>query len=236
LGLAGDSNRYAGDPTNSDIRISVRVAVAARITVWRQHRPQMQADADKSGGLSDGDRFTVAEIGIAIGELADDEFSHLMRRARMYSRICGISADDLLQEAYARALDGSRTCGRDVNIVDFLRGVMRSLASQESEARKSGFRPAAVIVNGESTLPDVAADIVTPEQAAVSAIDDVQMLAKIDQMIASDEQLQLLVEGIYDGMRGVELQELLELDEKGLASLRKKLRRLLQDLPDRIAP
>jgi hypothetical protein len=46
-------------------------------------------------------------------------------------------------------------------------------------------------------------------------------------MVAGDEQLQLLIEGIYDNMRGAELQELLGVDEKGLAALRKKLRRLL---------
>ena len=43
------------------------------------------------------------------------------------------------------------------------------------------------------------------------------MLAAIDAGAAGDEKLQLLIEGIYDEMRGAELQELLGVDEKGLA-------------------
>jgi hypothetical protein len=42
-----------------------------------------------------------------------------------------------------------------------------------------------------------------------------------------DEQLQFLIEGIYDQMRGAKLQELLGVDAKGLATVYKRLSRLL---------
>ncbi len=197
----------------------------------------MQAEADEKGAADDGDRITVDEIHIAIDGLSDEDIARLVTAAKMYSRFCGISPDDLLQEAYMRALDGSRTCGAGTTVVGFLCGVMRSLASQENEARKSGFRPVVVMRNGEPVLPDVAADIVSPEQSAASAIDDTRVLAKIEALVADDEQLQLLIEGLDDGMRGAELQDLLGIDEKGLAALRKKLiRRLQVTFPDRIAP
>ena len=47
--------------------------------------------------------------------------------------------------------------------------------------------------------------------------------------IEGDEKLELLVEGIYDQMRGAELRNLLGVDEQGLAALRKKLKRRLQE-------
>jgi DNA-directed RNA polymerase specialized sigma24 family protein len=187
----------------------------------------MDVEADQESPAHDGERFTVAEIHLAIETLSDGDVARLVSGAKVFSRLCRIPADDLLQEAYARALDGSRTCGRTEGLVGFLCGVMKSLASQETEARKSGFRPVDVLRNGEPILPDVAADSVSPEQSAASAIDDIETLAKIEALVAGDEQLQLLIEGICDNMRGSELQELLGVDKNGLAALRKKLKRTL---------
>jgi DNA-directed RNA polymerase specialized sigma24 family protein len=183
----------------------------------------MQVEADEKDSPDDSDWFTVVEIYDSISRLSDGEVARLVSAAKAFSRLCAVPAEDLLQEAYARALEGVRNCRRQTNIVAFLCGVMKSLTSQEIEARKSGFRPVSVMRNGESILPDVAADSVSPEQSAASAINDRTALAKIDALVAGDEQLQLLIEGIDDQMRGAELQELLGLNEKGLAALRRKL-------------
>ena len=197
----------------------------------------MQVEADQTSLTDDGDRFTVAEIHVAIGALSDGDVARLVAAAKGFSRLCRIPTEDLLQESYKRALDGSRTCDRATGIVGFLCGVMKSLASQENEARKNGFRPVDVLRNGEPVLPDVAADSVSPEQSAMSAIDDIETLAEIASLVSDDEKLQLLIEGIYDKMRGSELQELLGVDEKGLAALRKRLNRALQSaFPNRSVP
>lgn len=195
----------------------------------------MNVEADQIRLGDDGERFTVAEIHVAIDALSDGDVARLVSCAKTFSQLCRIPAEDLLQEAYARALVGARTCGRDTGIVGFLCGVMKSFASQEAVARKNGFRPVDVLRNGEPILPDVAADAVSPEQAAVSAIDDIETLAKIQTLVEGDEQLQLLIEGMYDNMRGADLQELLGVDEKGLAAVRKRLKRALQGaFPNRI--
>jgi len=105
---------------------------------------------------------------------------------------------------------------------------MKSFVSQENEARKVGFRPTVVLHNGEPIVPDVPADDPSPERAAISAIDERAVLAEIEAAAEGDQKLQLLIEGIYDGLRGAELQALLGVDEKGLATLRRRLRRLLE--------
>src|SRR5262249_45606526 len=120
------------------------------------------------------------------------------------------------------------TCGRGTALVPFICGIMKSFVSQENEARKEGFRPMAVPRDGEPIVPDVPADDPSAERAAISAIDGRPALAQIQAAAAGDEKLQLLIEGIYDGMRGAELQDLLGVDEKGLAAVRKRLRRLLE--------
>ena len=58
--------------------------------------------------------------------------------------------------------------------------------------------------------------------------DNARVLAVIENLIADDEELQMLVEGLCDRMRGGQLEELLDVDAKGLATIRKRLRRKLQ--------
>jgi DNA-directed RNA polymerase specialized sigma24 family protein len=187
----------------------------------------MQVEGDETDLPQDGDRLTAAEVHDSIEALTDGDIARLVAAARSFSRLCGIDHRDLLQEAYTRALEGRRTCERGKTVVEFLCGVMKSFVSQESEARKRGFREIVILRDGEPIVPDVPANDVSPEQAAASAIDDKETLAKIQAMAAGDEQLQLLIEGICENMRGAELQDLLGADEKGLAAVRKRLRRLL---------
>ena len=177
----------------------------------------------------DGDRLSTAEMHDSVDAVSDADMARLVMAANGFSRLCHIDADDLLQEAFARALEGRRTCERGTPLVDFICGVMRSFASQENEARKEGFRPVVVMLDGKPVLPDVAADAPSPEQTAISAIDDKPLLDEISAAASGDEELQLLIEGICDRMRGAELQDLLGVDEKGLAAVRKRLKRLLQN-------
>lgn len=190
----------------------------------------MQVEGQEPEPADGGDRLTAAEVHDSISAISDPDMGRLVAAAQGFSRLCGLPWDELLQEAFTRALEGRRTCERGTPLVPFICGVMKSLASQENQARKDGFRPTVVMRNGEPILPDAPADEPSPERSAISAIDDRPLLAKIEAAAAGDEELQLLIEGIYDGMRGEQLRELLGLDEKGLAALRKKLWRLLKPI------
>jgi hypothetical protein len=105
----------------------------------------MRDEGDDKGLPDNGDRFTVAEMHDSIEALSDPDVAKLVAASRAFCRLCGIPPDDLLQEAYTRALEGRRTCHRGTGIVEFLCGVMKSLASQENEARKEGLRPVVVM-------------------------------------------------------------------------------------------
>jgi hypothetical protein len=189
----------------------------------------MQVEGQTTGE-PDGDRLTVAEVHDSVNAISDADMGRLVDAAQGFSRLCGIPWRELIQEAFTRALEGRRTCERGTPLVPFICGVMQSFASQENEARKDGFRPTVLIRNGEPFLPDTPADDPSPERSAISAIDDRAVLAKIEAAAAGDEKLQLLIEGIYDGMRGEQLEELLGVDKKGLAPLRKKLKRLVKEI------
>ncbi len=139
----------------------------------------MQVEGDERGPPpDDSDRLSVAEIHDSINAISDADMARLVSAAQGFSRLCGIDPEDLLQEAFTRALEGRRTCERGTALVPFICGVMKSFVSQENEARKDGFRPTVILRKGEPI---------------------------------------------------VELQDLLGVDEKGLAAVRKRLRRLLQE-------
>ena len=186
----------------------------------------MKREGDERGRDA-GDRVSVAEIHDSISALSQADTARLVAAAQAFSRLCGLDAEDLLQEALTRALEGTRTCERGKAFVPFICGVMKSFVSQENEARKAGLRPKVLVEDGEPILSDVPANDPSPEKLAISAVDDRPLLAEIEAAAVGDEQVQLLIEGIYDGMRGEKLQDLLGVDEKGLATVRTRLRRLL---------
>jgi DNA-directed RNA polymerase specialized sigma24 family protein len=146
----------------------------------------MQLEGDEPGELS-GDRMTVAEVHDSIATISEADMARLVSAAQAFSWLCGIDAEDLLQEALTRALEGTRTCERDTAFVPFICGVMKSFVSQENEARKAGFRPRVLVRDGEPFLPEVPATDPSPERSAIFAIDDGPLLAEIETAVAGDE-------------------------------------------------
>ena len=78
----------------------------------------MQSGQDKATRSRD-------DIGKAVGELTPAEWIRLRKSAAFWAIGRPIAAKDLLQEAFARAMD-SRACPTDVGIVKFLAQTMRS--------------------------------------------------------------------------------------------------------------
>lgn len=174
-----------------------------------------------------------------INHLSTDEVRHALRAmsaaqaakidmiARWFSKRCDVPAEDLRQEAFVRLLSGSRRMPRSADLALIVSGIIRSMVSEEIEAIRAGRREVLLPPGSEEgvDLPDLAPN---PERCLGSSRDDASMLASIRDLIANDEPLQILVEGICDRMRGRQLEELLSVDAKGLATLRKRLKRKLQ--------
>ena len=104
------------------------------------------------------------EIVEAIRALTDVDCGRLNLLARWYVKRAGgcgllhITPDDLLQEAFLRALEG-RNCPVHVDVVTFLNGIMRSTMSSELE--KIRHRPRPVVLSEGEDPPDVT---LTPEE------------------------------------------------------------------------
>lgn len=168
-----------------------------------------------------------AEIETAINQLSQADFSRLRKFAGLRSRAGPMVADDLLQEAFVRALDVSRKCPRHVDIIRFLDGVMRSIASDAVKAQNR--RPPELQLvpasAGDNDLP-----LFDPPDPRASAEDEIavaQIRREVIALFEDDLEAQTITEGMMDGMEGEELRSCTGLDEKAFATKRRLVRRRL---------
>src|SRR5262249_44397128 len=73
--------------------------------------------------------YSPAEVSQAIKYLSTQQKTLLVKIAKAYVWKTSCGYEDLIQEALARVLEGKRAWPRNLPIVVFLRGVMRSIAS-----------------------------------------------------------------------------------------------------------
>ena len=166
-----------------------------------------------------------AEIVEAIRGLSAADWVRLKKVAAYYARPA-VPAQDLLQEAFARALDGSRVCPAHVDAVRFLAEAVRSISDGERE--KASRRPALVSIEGGSSgaaamnCPDPEPGV---EDRIVHAEQDARMRADVLALFADDPAAKDIVEGTMEGMTAEELRELTGLERTAYDSKRKLIRR-----------
>lgn len=178
--------------------------------------------------------YTVDEVIAGLLALSDVDLGRLEGISKGLARTADMEPRDLLHEAFHRMVT-RRTCSIDVDIMGFVIGTMQSIASTAYRRRKRD------VEEGTTSIPiaandggfDLADDAVSPEDEALSRIFYAQCLDRIEAVIADDEELQLLVMGLCDGLLGKKLEEALDTDTKGLAAARKRLaNRLRRAFPD----
>ena len=165
----------------------------------------------------------------ALRRLSDGDLHRLEQLARF--RVIGLHAvdwRDLLHEAIARLLEGTRQWPRDVPLVAFLHGTMRSIASDhwrrlerpvvvaESEMGAGGEVDGSVVGNA----PDVANQ---PERRVSAA----ETLARIEEVFRGDDEALKVLAGMASGKSPKEIQEETGMNETRYASTQRRIRRRL---------
>ncbi len=147
-----------------------------------------------------------------------------LERLRRHSiRLVGFeAAESLRQDALLKAFSGKRRCPRNCDVVQFLAGAMRSLASSERNASKR--RPeVALEVVGDSVVEDESED--GPHEQLVQAQACERIRQEILVLFEDDPATSLLVEGIMEDMEGEDLCVLAGIDTDELATKRRLIRR-----------
>ena len=179
--------------------------------------------------VSEKAAFSVEGINEALSSLSDADMVRLSRIARRYCK-GRIDPDDLLQQAFVATLDGSRKCPRNIGVLAFLAGTMRSIASCRFKSFTRTpelhliFHPDGVCE--ETSLEvEIPVEAPPPDQQLISEQEAGAIRTAILSLFADDELASLIVEGDMEGMVANEIRQLTGLDEKGYNSKRRLIRR-----------
>ena len=164
------------------------------------------------------------EIRATIEAFTDLDWLRVRKAAEHWACAHDADAEDVMQDALERAIDGSRQCPRDISIFTFLSGAMRSISGDERKARTRRTEINVVADDGSLVV-----DPIDDRPNAAEAAQSRQAAAEIKQAVLGlfedDLAAQTIVEGDMDGIEGEELRDLTGLDAKAFASKRRLVRR-----------
>jgi RNA polymerase sigma-70 factor (ECF subfamily) len=156
---------------------------------------------------------------LALGLVTKTDLLRLKAIAKLHAR--GLPAwvtwIDLLQEAFARTLEGRRTLPPDVPVVAFIAEVMRSLRSDHlRQARREAMQARRLegVTPSSGEQPD--------EQLAAQ-----QELARIHALFADDRQALQVLEGLGAGLTPAEICIATGMSATDYDSTRKRIRRAM---------
>lgn len=172
---------------------------------------------------------SLAGLALALKLVTATDLLRLKAIARLHAR--GLPPEvewtDLLQEAFARVLDGSRTRPDGVPMVVFLAGVMRSIRADccRRARRTSALLPRMIAelelpAGPESEAGDPTPD---PERGLIA----MQQLAQIRRLFAGDHRALQILEGLFEGWSAEEIRARYGMSTTDYDSTRRRIRRTL---------
>jgi len=158
------------------------------------------------------------DVGAALAALPDDELLRLRAIARLRARSLpgGVSWSDLLHEAVARAMAGTRPWPPGVPLVAFLTGIMRSLCDEQWRRRRREEALSSLDAAGARQSHD-------PERAYAAA----EALGAIHRLFASDEAATKVITGLMAGLDAGQIRSHYGLGAVEYDTARRRMRRAM---------
>ena len=166
---------------------------------------------------------------LALKLVTETQLLRLKVIARLHARGLPppIGWSDLLQEAFARMLDGSRRLPQGVPLVAFLAGVMRSIKAEHwRRARREARQLPKLLAERESVNPqgDEAYDPAPDPERRLIAM---QELARLDELFKDDTLALQVILGLADERSPEEICARYEMSKTDYDSTRRRIRRVL---------
>ena len=186
----------------------------------------LRSDVDQ-----DRDVLDLEETRQAIAGLTTVELVRLRKAGRIYAVGIACDADDLLGEAVAAAIAGNRRCRRDMMIVPFLVGAMRSIASKTRVSGKRAGEVMSLDATGTDGLP-----LVPPPVSREPDIETLQLreedrklrIEALEELFADDDDALLMIWADLEEKSKEEIKMQLDIDDKAYATIRRRIRRRIE--------
>jgi DNA-directed RNA polymerase specialized sigma24 family protein len=166
---------------------------------------------------------------LAMKLVTDCDLLRLKVIARLHGRSLppDISWADLLQEAFTRVLDGSRTIPPGVPAVAFLAGVMRSIKAEHWRRRRRATEQQPALVADYQLVTAETAEGCDPQPDPERWLIAAQQLEAIGTLFAQDPVALQIIAGLGDGLTAEEIRRALGMSKTDYDSARKRMRRAL---------
>jgi DNA-directed RNA polymerase specialized sigma24 family protein len=172
---------------------------------------------------------TPAAQALALNLVTAMDLLRLKSVARLYAR--GLPPEvgwaDLLQEAFARVLDGSRKCPEGLPMTAFLAGVIRSIRTEHwRRARKQAARLPQMLaeLDAGGSLEGEAGDAAPDPERSLIAM---ELLTEIYRLFAEDPRALQVIEGLFEGLLPEQIRAKYDMSKTDYDSTRKRMRRAL---------
>lgn len=173
-----------------------------------------------------------AEVDAALVLLVRDA-SQMARTLKLARRLAhglrAMNAEDLLGKAMMLLLAEKRKWKRELSTHQVLKGVMRSVAycTRKKLDYLLGDEFDTVASNDPEYEPSVLVDGVSLESNPERVVEGASELAVVQNAVKDDEELELLVEALAEGLSGMEIARELGWDGKKYDAARKRFSRRL---------
>jgi RNA polymerase sigma-70 factor (ECF subfamily) len=185
----------------------------------------MERFTERSAGAIVAVESTTLDVARAIHALTAADLVRLKALARLWTRglpeVLGWS--DVLHEAIARALDGSRKWPPGVPILAFLSSVMRSICDDQWRRARRESRVLARDDDLEAAEGEAQGAAADPERALAAA----QALAAVNGLFGADPAALKVIAGLADGLTPAEICRLYGMSERDYDTTRRRMRRAL---------
>ncbi|HEY4341057.1 MAG TPA: hypothetical protein VGM97_14030 [Steroidobacteraceae bacterium] len=170
-----------------------------------------------------------ADRALALKLVTDCDLLRLKVIARLHGRSLppDLSWADLLQEALARVLDGSRTIPAGVPTVAFLAGVMRSIKAEHWRRRRRANEQQPVLATEYQVVAAETIEACDPQPDPERWLIAAQQLQAIGILFAHDAVALQIIAGLGDGLTAEEIRRTLGMTKTDYDSARKRMRRAL---------
>jgi RNA polymerase sigma-70 factor (ECF subfamily) len=168
---------------------------------------------------------SAAAVSRALAALSDTDLLRLQALARLRARALppGVGWEDLLHEALARALDGSRQWPPGLPLLAFLAGVMRSVCNELWRRRR---QEAELIIFDQDAGID-ATEPVCPAADQERIVAAGEAIAALYRLFSGDNLAMRILAGLGQGLSAEEIRTLHGLSSVDYDSTRRRMRRAL---------